>query len=185
MDMKQNICGVAGAVILFAMTLAPSATGGDFSIIREPVASVSDYEANPPTLTGSDRAAYSGTVRVFMVEPESRWQDNWNKRYNYGFLDFALVTGVNIGDMSTWEQSIVWNAASAGYGDITENNIAAIAVVFNSTPHVQDAYPPNGFWFNAYYVDASALALPGLPGQNEVTVDFTHTVFIEEGTATW
>jgi hypothetical protein len=39
--------------------------------------------------------------------------------------------------------------------------------------------------FEAYPVEASAAATPGNIGYNTVTEDFTHTVFIEEGTATW
>ncbi len=59
------------------------------------------------------------------------------------------------------------------------------AVVFNGTPVVTDAWPNSGYWFNAYYADATAEARPNLIGENSTDGGYTHTVFVEEGTATW
>ncbi len=133
---------------------------------------------------GTDKAEYTGTIRVYVVEPFSRWQDATAVNYHFGFLDFALVEPISVSSDETWHQTVVFDANLAGYPDIQEDNIMATAVVFNSESVVQDAFPPNGNMFNAYYVDAGAAASPGNPGQNEVYGDYTHTVFIEEASET-
>ncbi len=130
------------------------------------------------------KAEYSGTVRVYIVEPLSRWQDATSVNYHFGFLDFALIEPISISSDETWHQTIVFDAGLAGYPDIQEDNIMAIAVVFNGESVEHDAFPPNGNMFNAYYVDAAAAASPGNPGQNEVYGDYTHTVFVEEASET-
>jgi thiol-disulfide isomerase/thioredoxin len=79
----------------------------------------------------------------------------------------------------------VWNGKDAGFGDVTKGNIMAIAAVFNPQANKGYADPPFGNPFDAYYVDATAAAVPGSIGYNKVTSNFTHTVFVEEGTATW
>ena len=75
--------------------------------------------------------------------------------------------------------TITWN------GDITEDNVMVIAALFNPIAHQGYAYPPSTNSFPAYYVDAAAAATPGTIDYNTQTENYTHTVFIEEGTATW
>ena len=60
-----------------------------------------------------------------------------------------------------------------------------VAAVFNSMKNVGYSKPPSGNPFDAFYIDAAAGATPGDPGSNQVTEEFTHTVFLEEGTASW
>ncbi|MFQ5454274.1 MAG: hypothetical protein ACE5D6_08825 [Candidatus Zixiibacteriota bacterium] len=183
--MKRSI-GIIGVVtLLLALLLSLPANAGTFSKVKREASPASTVIEPVPELTGFDRAAYTGKVRIYIVEPTSRWQDSWGNDYEHALLDFALVVDVNIGDLSSWYQTVTWDGTAAGFGDITESNIMAIAVAFNSTSYVEDAYPPYGYWFNAYYVDAAAEATPGVPGQNETATGFTHSVFLEEGTATW
>jgi thiol-disulfide isomerase/thioredoxin len=70
---------------------------------------------------------------------------------------------------------------------VTEANAMVIAAVFNSEKNQGYANPPSSKPFWAYYTDASAAAIPGHTGYNTVNpaMAFTHTVFVEEGTATW
>ena len=87
--------------------------------------------------------------------------------------------------MTAWEQIVVWDAVSAGFPSISEDNIQATAVVFNSEPVQRDSRPGYGWYFDAYFADAAAAAIPGTAGQNVTAPDFTHTVFIEGATATY
>jgi len=129
--------------------------------------------------------SYSGTLRIYIAEPVSRWDNYDDNPYHYGFLDYAYNDQLSIAFGETWEETINWNAADAGYGDVTEDNIITIAAVFN--PKINKAYasPPAGNSFEAHYVDAAAGVTPGETESNFKDETFTHTVFGEEITATW
>lgn len=135
-------------------------------------------------VSAGEEALYSGTLRVFVVEPTSRWTDRYGDAYQFGFLDYALVTDISLQDTSTWTQTVVWNAIDHGYNAVSEDNIMAIAALYNSNGEQKDAWPPYGYWFTAYPVDAAAAATPGSPGADEATGGYTHTVLVEEGTLT-
>ena len=130
-------------------------------------------------------SSYNGHLRIYIVEPASRWDNNDRDPYHYGFLDFAYNDVISIDYQDTFTQTINWDASQAGFSNINENNIMAIAAVFN--PEINKGYadPPMGGKFDAHYVDAAAGAKPGESDSNTVNEDFTHTVFVEEGTATW
>jgi hypothetical protein len=129
-------------------------------------------------------AAYDGTLTVYVVEPSSRWFDGSGTRYNFGFLDYGAIEAISLDNKERWSGEFTWNPHWAGFGDVTVGNIMVIAVVSVDTAVMADAAPPDGYWFNAYYVDAAAGATPGQPGENETGGGFTHTVFVEEGTET-
>jgi len=124
-------------------------------------------------------APYTGRLRVYIVEPVSRWKNYNGEPYHFGFLGFAFNENISIDSQATLQKSITWD------GPVTEANVMVIAVVSNSEPHQEYAYPPSSKPFRAYNTDATAAATPGHTGYNTVTPTFTHTVFVEEGTATW
>ncbi|ENO12227.1 hypothetical protein MBGDC06_00231 [Thermoplasmatales archaeon SCGC AB-539-C06] len=128
---------------------------------------------------------YQGHLRIYVVEPESRWDNYDNEPYHYGFLNFAFNDVISIDYLDTFSETIVWNGNEFDYGDIQENNIMVIATIFN--PEIQKAYaePPTQGAFESHYVDATAGATPGNTDSNIVNENFTHTVFVEEGTDTW
>lgn len=128
---------------------------------------------------------YDGRLRVYIVEPESRWDNYNNAPYHFGFLDFAINESLSIDYLGTYTKQVTWNASEAGYDNIEENNIMVIAAVFNPQINKGYANPPSKNPFNAHYVDAAAGAKPGESGSNIVNDNFTHTVFVEEATATW
>ena len=130
-------------------------------------------------------SGYTGTLRVYIVEPTSRWNDHDGDPYHFGFLDYAFVGNLSIPYGETQVENITWNPSDAGYNDVNENNIMAIAAVFNPKVHQGHADPPFGNPFDAYYVDAAAAAMPGETGYNVKNENFTHTMFCEVGTATW
>ena len=126
-----------------------------------------------------EEETYNGHLRVYIVEPESRWIMENGDPYHYSFLDFAVDEEISI-DYS-YNKNITWNPNLGG--GIDEDNIMVIGAVFNSTPHERFSYVNHPF--DAYFVDAAAAAIPDSIGYNKLTNEFTHTVFTEEGTATW
>lgn len=139
---------------------------------------------------------YSCNLKVYMVEIESRYKDNTNYyRYDYGLLDFAFDTVLNLGYEETFQQTKIWDAKAAGFASnadsifVTQENMMAIAVVFNEVPdgvNYSDPwrdYHPLGAPFDIHNVDACAAATHGSPGYDTAYGSSTHTVFVEEGTA--
>jgi hypothetical protein len=124
---------------------------------------------------------YQGTLRVFVVEPTSRWADSYGTHFDNGFLAWALVADVVITNTEPWQQTVIWDGAAAGYGDITQNNVAAVAALYNAVGEMRDAYPPNGYYFWAYPVDAAAQAWVGLPGDSQSSDTCSHTTLVEAG----
>jgi thiol-disulfide isomerase/thioredoxin len=130
-------------------------------------------------------APYNGYLRVYIVEPVSRWNNYDKVPYHYGFLDFAINEQLSIEYLGTYTKQVTWNAQQAGYGNVNENNIMVLAAVFNPAINKGYADPPSKNPFDAHYVDAAAGAKSGETGSNIVKENFTHTVFVEEATATW
>jgi len=71
---------------------------------------------------------------------------------------------------TTWDTTVTWDGYDYSYNNLQEDNIAVQAVLFSQA---------DGF------AEAAAMARPGVPGSNVVGPGYTHTVFGEEGTATW
>jgi thiol-disulfide isomerase/thioredoxin len=128
---------------------------------------------------------YDGFLKVYITEPTSRWKNADNEPYHFGFLDFALEEDLSIEYLATYNKQVSWNANDAGYSQVSQQNLMAIAAIFNPETNKRYSYPPFGNEFAAHYVDAAAAAKPGETGQNTVNEEFTHTVFCEEATATW
>jgi hypothetical protein len=133
----------------------------------------------------ADPDDYVGSIRVYMVEPLSRWLDYNGAPYHFGFVGFSLNTVFSLGPDGMYDTTVVWLPDTSGHANIAADNIAAIAAVFDDEPHEAYSDPPSGNPFDAYYVDAAAAAYPGEPGQNETAPGFSHTVFIEQAEATW
>ena len=154
-------------------------------IFSSTVASQTVTNINRKTVSDANTRAYNGHLRVYVVEPVSRWNNHDDKPYHFGFLDFAMDEELSIEYQNTFTKQVTWNAQDAGYQDVNENNIMVMAAVFNPLSYLSYAYPPLKNLFDAYYVDAAAAATPGTTGYNTVNDEFTHTVFCEEATATW
>ena len=149
-------------------------------------ASIEKNENEQPGMkTTNVSRPYDGHLRVYVVEPESRWDNYDGDPYHFGFLDFAIDEELSIDYLDAYNAQVTWNAQQAGYQNVEEQNIMVMAAVFNPESHTKYAYPPSTNPFDAHYVDAAAAATPGTTGENTVNENFTHTVFVEEGTATW
>ncbi len=139
----------------------------------------------PQAITKAAKIDYGGTVRVFVVEPVSRWTDSEGKSYDFGFLSFAVEQAISLPYGEKVDIQAIWNGGEFGFGDVTQDNIMVMAVIYNDDPVTAYSDPPFGYPFQAYYVDAAAGARPGETGYNQTTPTSTHTVFIEEGSATY
>ncbi|MFQ6009319.1 MAG: hypothetical protein ACE5K8_10270, partial [Candidatus Zixiibacteriota bacterium] len=181
---KHNTMATVWGVAVAVLLLGSLAFGADVSPVpKRP--SVQPY-VSPPAPLKADPDDYTGWVRLYVVEPTARWKDNNNQGYHFGFLDFALDSAIVLPDGSRYHRSLTWDASTAGWTGVTEGNIMVIATIFNSQEY-ETGYsdPPYGSPFTAYYVDATAAAAVGEADSNNTTPSSTHTVFVEEATATW
>lgn len=184
--MKKFIA--TAAVLVLSIIFGSNLAASDLKVcLDEPsVTTAITPDIEPPVVPEGDEDIYVGTVRVYLVEPFSRWRDDDGYSYRNGFLSFPIVANVNLFDGDTRYLTSTWDASTTSLQDISESNIEAIGVVFNVTGIPTESDPGNGQWFSARYADAAAGAIPGYPGQNNTTTaGFTHTVFVEESTTTW
>ena len=174
--MKSGIRLTVGFAFLLAMLVTPAVMAFDATPL--PAYEGEQIEIVQP-VTGGD-ALYQGTLRIFMSEPVSRYTDLDGNKYGYGMLDWGCpIQTLNIGDGTIYTYQSQWDASDNGFS-VDSDNLVAQAVVFNGTPYIQYSDPPGGNSFWAYWADAAAMAAPGVPGQDFKSVDFTHTVFVEE-----
>ncbi len=113
---------------------------------------------------------WEGTIKVYVVEEVSSmgWTSGGHL-YDFPFLAFAIDTYLLMND-TVWDTTVTWDGYDYGYNNLQENNIAVQAVMTSQS---------TGFH------EAAAMAYPGIPGSNVFEDGNTHTVFVEEGTATW
>jgi hypothetical protein len=145
-----------------------------------------DIKGQSSQQAASPQGNYNCQLRIYVNEPVSRWKDITGfYEYDFGFIGFAENKILSIPYLGTYTDTIIWSVP-AFIGTVDGNNIAVTAAVFNlDDGHTAYSDPPAGAPFTAYYVDATAYATPGNPGADHSGGGFTHTVFIEEATATW
>jgi len=137
--------------------------------------------------TAGNRDHYSGSIRVYVVEPISRFYNTSDfEHFSFGFIDFALRMPFELAPGESFDTTVIWDGVVEGYGDVASDNIMALAAVFNNVPHPSYSDPPeDNYPYNAYYCDASAAAGPGEIGYDLVSEDFTHSVFIDAMEFSW
>jgi hypothetical protein len=176
--------------LVFCLLLCGSLFGQDACPWESPnKARISAPET--PVLETGDKDTYTGTIRVYVVEKESRWNDDSGTPFHNAFLAFALEEAVSVNETDsltwnlTWDGDDYYDAFGGSYGDLTESNVKVIAAVFNSASYTGYSDPPSGRPFNVHEVDAVAGAMPGETGYNERVGEFTHSVLVEDGSTTW
>lgn len=181
--MRVFYCTSLVLILVLASVLTAPSFSADLSMAARVKSPPPVVLPDGSSMSVNGTESYTGTLRIYIVEPTSRWRDSHNHKFDFGFLDFALQESVSVDSGTVWSQTVVWDPATAGFSGVVESNIMAIAVMFSSQSYQADAYPGNGFWFNAHNVEAAAGATPGNPGRNVANESFTHTVFLEEATA--
>lgn len=173
---KLTLLLVLAAAVLLPLTMAVGAANYTKVIYSGPIA-----VPEPATQDkGIDAHSYNGYLRLYIVEPTSRYKDYYNTAYSYGLLDFAFNGPISISYTDTLTKSITWDGTA--YAPLTESNIMVQAVVLNGQAHQAYSYPagPSGP-FNAYWVEAAAQAIPGETSEDSATGSYTHNVFLDEG----
>lgn len=109
-------------------------------------------------VVNNETTAYDGHLRVFITETESSlgWKDTAGNPYTFAMLDYAFNEQINISAGNTLVKNMSWDASNAGFPTVTPDNLTIIAAVYNSEWHQGYSNPPNGFPFNAYWVDEAA-----------------------------
>lgn len=89
------------------------------------------------TVQNNEAEEYDGHLRVYIVEPESRWNDARGNPKHFGALAIPIDRSLAVpqgqprplGDTYTFTKT--WFGSLNGFGDITEDNIMVIAAVFD------------------------------------------------------
>jgi hypothetical protein len=138
------------------------------------------------------RGDYQGRLIIYVVEPTGRWLDNGEtfppkprKPFGNAVIGYAYNSDVFISE--SFNLTFDWDAAAAGFGNVTEGNIKVVAAIFNAASNPKNFTVPGNspLVFDAHYVDAAAQATSGIPGSNYSDASYTHTVFVEEAASTW
>ncbi len=142
------------------------------------------------SVQNNEATQYDGHIRVYVTENESSlgWNDTAGDPYTFPLLDYAFNQGISIAAGGTWNGSITWDGHGYDdghghdFGKITPNNIMVIAGVFNSQWHQGYSNPPNGYPFDAYYVDDATGVVPTI---SELIVDDSHDQFSVYAGGAW
>lgn len=166
-------------MIGLAMCICMSAFAENVSVVRD--ATLHEF-VQPDQNASGERDTYTGTLRMYLVEPDYRYADDDGYHYEFGFLKWAQPTTVlNLADGESYYSSV--ETMNSG---LSEDNIAVSAAVFSPDAFAGNHCPNYcGYTFTGHAVDNAAFAEPGKPGVPPQMEGFTHPIFIEEGTATW
>jgi hypothetical protein len=180
--------GMVGLILI--LPFAGTAVGVEDACRWEPPERARGSTMNLAGVSG-DKDLYTGMLRVFVTEINGRWKDDDNIPFKDAFLAFALEEYVFLSESDTLQWDVQWDghdyedADGINYGNLREDNVKVIAAVYNSAAYPGYSNPPSGAEFAVHEVDATAAAISGQTGYNQVTEDFTHTVFVEDGSTTW
>jgi len=89
------------------------------------------------TVQNNEAEEYNGHLRVYIVEPESRWNDATSNPYHFGVLYIPIDKSLAFPKAqirplaNTYTFSKTWFGSLYGFGDITQDNIMVIATVFD------------------------------------------------------
>jgi hypothetical protein len=173
---KHKKIGIFLIIIFFLLSTIPTSYGF-LPSLKLPKTNIPFEE--------TQNGKYEGMLKVHLVEPHSRWVDSDDQIYHFGFLEYLLNEPISIYYNQTYSTEKTILIDELDFTDINKTNTMFIAAVFNEQNHTKYAYPPSQNPFDAYYNDATAACYPNEIGYNQKNDNYTHTVFIEEGTANW
>lgn len=113
------------------------------------------------TVKNTGSKPYLGFVRSYVTEITSRWKNNDNDPYHFGFLDYAIKKVVFLTPQKSRTYTMTWDGA-ANHGNITfpdiiDENIMVITTVAHWIPHIVQKVEYIGTHL-AFYVDQTAAA---------------------------
>jgi glutaredoxin len=87
------------------------------------------------TVYNNEPEEFNGRLITYIVEKESRWDDNSGVPYHYATLDIPIDSPVAISKSQTTRETHTftktWYGFLHGFSDITKDNIVVIAAVFD------------------------------------------------------
>ena len=89
------------------------------------------------TVTNNEVEDFNGRIITYILEKDSRWNDNSGKPYHYAAIDIpidknlAAVANTPRPKGDTYTFSKTWRGSMMGFGDITQDNILVVAAVFD------------------------------------------------------
>jgi hypothetical protein len=184
-----GVLKLTGALVLITLMLTPAYSAENVCPANLTVPYGGGVSGSESAMSPAD--TYTGTLRVYIAEPWSRFQNTNNDAgrpyYHHAMLDWGMTAQtISLSGTDTLEFDVYWDASSNGWSGVLETNIEVVAVVFNSFGVDELSAPDYGEGpFTAYYTDAVATAFPGYSDSNTTELGYTHSVFLEEGTATW
>ena len=106
-----------------------------------------------------ENSTYTGSLKVYISEIVSPWPDYDGEPYNYALIDYGYNDIIEIDAFGNETFSKIWDAESAGFGNVYPENLWVIAVLFNSQKKKAFSDPDDinldgdKNEFNAYYSD--------------------------------
>lgn len=182
--MQMGKVALSAFALLLVLNFSVGASEIGISRLTEPT------EVTGPVTSPADQIqvqspqdTYDGILRLYVVERFSRYLNSKGVPHDNGFLDWGTVENFSVADGATWETNFTWSAAPAG--GVIPARMRAVAVISKQAEFMGDSDPPSGRHFQGNEVDAAASGYIGTPGFNETGPGYTHTLFVEEGSATW
>jgi hypothetical protein len=187
--MKKRLVEVFVFMMLIVATF-PAVDSVKNSVINSTV-STTEINQNPiiikkaTSLKNNTSGPYEGRLRVYVVQPVSRWKDHARERFHYSLLAFPLNThyrttkydeDISIDYLDTYSKTVNWS------GFVSKNNVMVIVGVYDARSEIKNCYDNISFY--AHYLDAAAGVRPGETAFNTVNQNFTHTVIVEWETDT-
>jgi len=146
------------------------------------------------SIQNNGSTAYTGTLRVYVVEKVSTlWKDYSGKYYNHAFLGFPFNQALSVPAHDAYTAHTTWTCP---YSSVTPDNLQVILAVFGSTGHTGYSDPfyegtTDGAPFTAYYPDETIAVEPssgGAPLQpappTGPTTGYTNVVYSYTGSTT-
>ena len=180
MDIIKILCIVViGFLMIITTSFSTLVIGGDQNLL---------LVKKSTSVTNNTSGPYEGRLRVYIVQPLSRWKNHDGELYHFSFVAFPFITqprflcskfdeDISIGYLDTYSKTVNWK------GFVRENNVMVVAGVYDARSELKDSYN-NEHPFYAHYLDAAAGARPGETRFNTVNNNFTHSVIVEVATDT-
>jgi hypothetical protein len=89
-------------------------------------------------VTNNEGSTYNGHIHAYILEITSRWLNNAGHPFPNALLDLVFNQDINVVSSGTWSDTITWDGASHGFGDIEEDNILVVASVFTQSNDYAD-----------------------------------------------
>ena len=111
---------------------------------------------NTVIIENGEETTYTGTLKVYITEINSRWTD-WNgDAYSYAFIDYGINQDISVAAEGTKTVTATWDASASGFGDVVKENLFVVAAVFTDEEETRYANPSDGTEpFDAYFCDAA------------------------------